>query len=97
MSWSVSPSSATLSRTAIAPSTLLWFVIATWVSPRSMAFSMNRSSVSSESRLKRVWMWKSANAFGVRGLSGGRSLVAEARAELGRRNGDRHIGGLMRG
>ena len=30
-------------------------------------------------------------------LSGGRSLVDQARAELGRRGGDRHIGGLMRG
>ncbi len=63
MSLSASPSSATLSRTAIAPSTLLWFVIATCVSPRSIAFSMNVSSVRSESRLKRVWMWKSAKAL----------------------------------
>jgi len=41
----------------------LWFVIATCVSPRSIAFSMNLASDRSESRLKRVWMWKSANAL----------------------------------
>src|SRR5688572_14847841 len=68
VSLSVSPISATLSRTAIAPSTLLWFVIATWVSPRSIATLMNFSSVRIESRLKRVWMWKSANARWVGGL-----------------------------
>jgi hypothetical protein len=40
----------------MAPSTLLWFVIATCVRPRSIALAMSFSSVRIESRLKRVWM-----------------------------------------
>jgi hypothetical protein len=72
-----------LSRTAIAPSTLLWFVTATWVSPRSIAVRMNVSSLRIESRLNRVWMWKSANARFVGGCPvASRSSWSVARSSL---------------
>src|SRR6188474_1254785 len=83
VSLSVRPSSATLSRTATAPSTLLWFVTQTCVRPRSTAFSMNFCSVRIESRLKRVWMWKSAKTRFVGCFPvASRSLPSAARSSL---------------